>query len=125
MDTPNPQSSAPVNGTVVPKFDPKDKKENAVYAALSYVSVVSLVMLIMKKDSPFVQEHAKQGVILFLVEIAVWLIAAIIPFFGWFIIGPLANLLLLIVSVIGLAHAYQGEFWEIPVIGRYRSKINF
>ena len=116
--------SQPLHGTVVPHFDPKDTKENAVYAALSYVSVLSLVMLVAKKDSPFVQEHAKQGVLLFIAEVAIWILCAAIPVIGWFIIGPIGNLLMLIVSIIGFMKAIQGEFWEIPYIGKYRNKVN-
>jgi len=117
--------SQPVHGTVVPHFDPKDVKENTLYAALSYVSVLSLVMLVTKKDSPFVQEHAKQGVVLFIAEIIIWIVGMAIPVLGWFIIGPIGNLLMLVASIVGFVKAVQGEFWEIPYLGKYRSKVNF
>lgn len=115
----------PLHGTVVPHFDPKDVKENAIFAALSYVSILSVVMLVAKKDSPFVQEHAKQGVILFIVELVIWILSMAIPGIGWFIIGPLGNLFMLVVSIIGFVKAVQGEFWEVPYIGKYRNKVNF
>jgi uncharacterized membrane protein len=119
METPHA-----TQGTVIPKFDPKDVKENAIFAALSYVSVLSVVMLILKKDSKFVQEHAKQGVVLFFAEIIVYIVG-LFPVIGWFIVAPIGNLLALIVAIIGFIKAIQGEFWEIPLIGQYRSKVNF
>jgi len=43
----------------------KDVQDNKIMAALSYIWIVSVLMLLMKKDSPFVQQHARQGFVLF------------------------------------------------------------
>jgi len=118
MDTPTP-----VNGTVIPKFDPKDVEENKVLAAIAYIGVLCFVPLILKKDSKFATEHAKQGVVLFIAELAVWALG-MLPVIGWFIIGPVGSIIALIVSIVGFLKAISGEFWEIPGIGSYRNKIN-
>jgi uncharacterized membrane protein len=110
--------------TIALSFDPKDASENAIYAALSYVSVLSIVMLVLRKDSKFVQEHAKQGTVLFMMEIIVMVLGMAIPIIGWFIIAPIGHLLMLILSIIGFVKAIQGEFWEIPCIGKYRNRIS-
>jgi uncharacterized membrane protein len=39
-------------------------------AVLSYIGILCLIPLLMKKTSKFAQEHAKQGFVLFLFEIA-------------------------------------------------------
>ncbi len=117
METPN---AAPQT----PKFDPKDVAENNIYAALSYMSVLGVVMYLAKKDSKFVQEHAKQGVVLFVAEIAVYILG-IVPVIGWFIIAPIGNALAFIVALIAFIKAIQGEFWEIPLIGQYRNRVKF
>lgn len=122
MDTPNSAPSA-TPGTVVPKFDPKDVEANKLVAAISYISILSIVVLLTKKDSKFATEHAKQGAVLFGFEIIVYIIG-LMPYIGWFIIAPIGNLIALIVSIIGFIKALQGEFWEIPLIGKYRSKVN-
>ena len=48
-------------------------------AALSYLWLLSVVMLVVKKDDPFVLFHAKQGLVLFIASIVLWFI----PFLGW------------------------------------------
>ncbi len=118
MDTPNA-----TQGTVIPKFDPKDVSANSLVAALSYVGILSVIILLSKKDSKFTQEHAKQGVVLFGVEVLVWILGTV-PFIGWTIIAPIGNLVTLILSIICFIKAIQGEFWEIPGIGKYRNKVN-
>jgi fumarate reductase subunit D len=110
--------SEPMQGTVVPKFDPKDVEDHKVMAALSYIGFLCLVPLLTMRKSRFAQEHAKQGLLLFVV----WIVGSFIfwiPFVGW-----AALMVVFIVDVIAFAKCLMGEFWEIPVIGRYRSKIN-
>lgn len=110
--------------TVMPAFDKKDIDDNKIIALLSYIGILCLIPLLAKKDSKFCQEHAKQGFVLFLVEIAVYAIG-FVPVIGWFLIGPIGSILTLIVSIIGIIKVLQGEFWEIPVLGPYRKNINF
>lgn len=114
----------PMTGTVLPKFDPKDVEDNKILAAISYIGLLSVVVFLVAKKSPFAQEHAKQGVVLFVVELLVYVLG-LLPLIGWFIIGPIGSLVCLIVSVVGFIKALQGTFWEIPLIGSFRSKVNF
>ena len=109
-------------GTVIPKFDPKDIEENKAIAAIGYISILCLVPLILKKDSRFAYEHGKQGFVLFIAELIVWALG-LLPVIGWFIIGPIGTVLCIIVAIIALLKALNGEFWEIPYIGTYREKI--
>lgn len=108
----------------MPSFDKKDVEENSLVTALSYVGILCLVPLLLKKDSKFAQEHAKQGFILFLFEIAV-AVLGMVPIIGWMFIGPVGSLLALILAIVGIVNVFQGKFWEIPVLGAYRKKVNF
>ena len=105
----------------ITNFDPKDIEENKVLAAISYLGILVLIPLLMKKESKFVKEHAKQGLVLFIAEIVLWivdLIFAFIPVLGtiisiliWIVLVAIA-----IVSIIGLIYALQGKFWKIPLV---------
>lgn len=88
--------------------DPKDVADNKDLAALSYVWVLSLVVLFAKRESPFVQFHARQGAVLFGLSLVVWAM----PF-----VGKIAELLILALCIIGFLHAAQSEWREIPIIG--------
>jgi len=116
--------SEELKASVKPSFDKKDIEENKAIAAIGYVGILCLVPLFAKKDSKFAQEHGKQGFVLFIAWIAIWILG-MLPVIGWFIIWPLGMVCLGILSIIGLIKAIQGEFWEVPVIGQYRSKVNF
>lgn len=87
-------------------------------AALSYIGILCFVPLLAMRKSRFAQEHAKQGLILLIV----WIIGSFVfwvPFFGW-----AALMAVFVVDVVAFAKCLMGEFWEIPVIGQYRNKIN-
>ncbi|BAL80660.1 hypothetical protein [Caldisericum exile] len=102
-------------------FDPKDIEENKVLASLSYISILFIIPLLVKRDSKFCVEHAKQGLVLFLIEVALGIINWI-PIIGW-IIGSLGGIVLFVVSLLGFIYAIQGKFWKIP--GVYDLAQNF
>ncbi|MFA6447758.1 MAG: hypothetical protein WCW31_05945 [Patescibacteria group bacterium] len=99
-------------------FDSKDVEENKVIASLSYIWILFLVPLLTKKDSKFSKEHAKQGLILFIV----WIVTSLVIWIP--IIGQLLGLAILIVNIIAFVKCLMGEFWEIPLIGPLRNKFN-
>jgi uncharacterized membrane protein len=96
------------------EFDANDVQENKVFAALSYLGILVLIPLLLKKDSKFAMEHAKQGLVLFIMEMILWVVN-FIPVLGqilWVVVG----ILLFIVSLMGLVYALQGKFWKIPFV---------
>lgn len=96
----------------------RDVEENKTIAALSYAWILCLVPLLGKRDSKFAQFHAKQGLILFIVEIAAGLVM-------WFpVLGQLLMLALLIFSVMGIIKALNGEWWKAPYLYEWSKKIN-
>ena len=97
----------------------KDVEDNKSMAAIAYLWILFLIPLLAKKDSPFAQYHAKQGMILFIG----WVIAGFIfwlPFVGWIL-----DILLLILLIIGLVNALGGKMKPLPVIGGIAEKWNF
>lgn len=114
----------PLQATPVPVFDKKDIEDNRLIAAISYISLLCLIPLLLKKDSKFCQEHGRQGFIVFLLSV-VTCVLGWVPVLGWFVLAPLGSILVFIISVVGFVKALQGEFWEIPVIGKYRKQVNF
>lgn len=114
----NQSSPVPTESKKIINSDP-DTENNKTIACLSYVWILFLVPLLGKKDSPFAQHHAKQGAVLFITEV-------IASLFFWFpVLGQLLWLALIIVSVLGIVKALNGEKWEIPYIYDWSKKINF
>ena len=111
-----------MNASVMPTFDKKDVDENKLIACLSYIGILFLIPLLAKKDSKFCQENAKQGLVFFLTGIVLAVIS-MIPVLGW-IIGFFGWIILLIVGLVAIIKTLQGHFWEIPLVGKYRSSVN-
>jgi uncharacterized membrane protein len=93
-----------------------ETQENKLLAAISYLWIVSIIMLLIKKDSKFVQFHAKQGLVLFIAAI----ILMLIPGIGWIL-----NLLVVVAVVVGFIKALSGEYYKMPGISILAEKINF
>ncbi len=114
VQTPPAEPAAPAAaGSVgsVPGETPeqRDIRENKDIAAFSYLWIMSVIVYVLRRDSPFVRYHSKQAMILFLVSILVWLI----PY-----AGRLLALVLFGGMVMGFMAAAQGERRDIPIVGR-------
>lgn len=122
-EAPAPPPAAPsATPPVAPAPDQKDIEENKGITVLSYIGILCLVPLLAKKDSKFAQYHAKQGLVLFIAEVCTTVIT-IIPYLGW-IIG-LANILWLILLIMGIINVVNGQYKEIPLLGKFGAKFNF
>jgi uncharacterized membrane protein len=90
-----------------------------VTAALAYVFVLFLIPMA-KKESAFCQFHAKQGIVVFVIWIAVSLLAwiPVLNQFSW-----LAMLAINVLAIIAIVKTLGGEEWEIPYIGKYAKLI--
>lgn len=108
-------AATPVQDAPKSTFDAKDIADNKFVAALSYLGLLFLVPLLVKKDSPFAQFHAKQGLVLCIG----FFLFSFIPVLGW-----LASLALLIVDVIALVKTLSGESWEVPFVKDVVKKLN-
>lgn len=97
----------------------KDIEENSTIAALSYVWALCLIPLLFKRKSKLAQFHAKQGLLLFAIELLFWW------FFGIPIIGWALGLLVILLAILGVVNALSGNFWEMPFLGRYAKKLKF
>jgi uncharacterized membrane protein len=100
----------------------KPTGEQIVFGILAYLGILVLIPLLVKKDDDFVHFHAKQGLVMLIVWIAVWIVA-MVPFIGW-VLGSLLWLIVAIVSLIAIVKVLMGEKWEIPVVCTYADKLN-
>lgn len=99
----------------------KDIDENKLLAAVGYLGVLCLIPLLAKKDSAYCQFHGKQGLTIFIVWLVLW-VCNIIPTFGQ-LIWALGSVVLVVLIILGIVHALNGEEWELPVLGKYAKQI--
>jgi len=110
-------------------------EEGKGLAAIGYLGILFLVPLLAKKENAFCQHHAKQGAVLFAVEI----IGVIILFILGLILGHLgcagslvSSLLWLAfwvvcvgLSIWGLIMALKGVYWKMPILAPFAEKLKF
>ncbi|HLD10548.1 MAG TPA: hypothetical protein VJB89_00575 [Candidatus Nanoarchaeia archaeon] len=98
--------------------------DSKVFALISYLWVLFLIPLLIKKKDVFAHYHAKQGLMLFIAITIVWG-SAYIPVLGWFILGPLGGLFCIILWIFGIYNTLKEKKEPIPIIGRYAEKWEF
>lgn len=94
-------------------------KETA--GALSYVlgPVSGVIFLVLEKDA-FVRFHAMQSVVVFgSLFILQWVFGILIIFLP---LVPLVSVLSFVLWLVLIYKAWQGEEWEVPVLGKYARK---
>lgn len=98
-------------------FLPSDVEEGRLLAILAYIPFVCLISYFESKDgsNEFLQKHARQGIALFLIEIA-----AFLCFLLWEAVLFLAG----IVCIVSIVFVILGKFWEIPLIDKMVDKFN-
>ena len=112
----NYQQQAYVSGTG--PIDPNDIQQNKVMAVLAYFGFLFLIPLLAAPNSRYARFHTNQGLVLFLCEFALGIIA-FIPFIGW-IISTLGEIAAFVFFIIGVIHAANGEVKELPLIGKIK-----
>lgn len=100
-----------------------------ICAVLSYILIGLIWYLVDEsvKKNAFAKYHVKQGLVLLIFAIIVWIVDAIlmfIPVIGWLAIVIL-ELLLLVLVIIGIVNAINDKQAELPVIGKYANKFKF
>ncbi|MDD5551696.1 MAG: hypothetical protein PHI88_00840 [Candidatus Pacebacteria bacterium] len=103
-----------------PQAEPKKEGGDNMIAILSYIGILFLVPLLAAKDNEFAKYHAKQGLVLFIAEVATALIAWI-PFIGW-VVGLVAWITWLVLSIIGIVNVVGGKKKPLPIIGSLADK---
>lgn len=92
---------------MIQESEKKDIDQNRDVAAFSYFLILSWVILYTRKDSKFIQFHAKQASILFLFAILVTLLPSYFRYL---------NLITLALAITGLIQTNQGKWWQMPVV---------
>jgi len=94
-----------------------------VAGALSYLlgPITGVLFLVLEKESKFVRFHAMQSLITFGGLVVVNIVLGFIPILGWGL-GMLLGLVGVLLWVVLLVKAYQGEMYKLPYVGEIAEK---
>jgi uncharacterized membrane protein len=99
---------------VTPPAGGKDVEEGKATAWLSYLWLLWLVPLLAMKDNPFCKFHVKQGIVLSIMWVAVWIVGKV-PFIGGWIVRPVGGIILLVLAIMGIVNSLSGKYWKCPL----------
>jgi len=119
-------SGGPAATTSVPAQGMTDN----VAGMLAYVTIIPAIVFLVVAPynrNPFVRFHAFQNIFFCIAWIALWVVLSIfahIPFLGWLsiLLWPLIGLGGLILWIVLLLKANQGQKWKLPYIGDMAEK---
>lgn len=113
---PPPTGTTPPPGTVSPN--------RTIMLVLAYLGILAVIPLVVEKNDPEVQWHAKHGIVLLVCEVILAILIAIItnfvPFAGcvlW-LVWPL----ILILHIVLIVKAVNGQRLLIPGISEYADR---
>jgi len=98
-----------------------DLQDDRLISAIGYLGILCLLPLLLKKDSAFAQHHGKQGLVILIAWLALW-VGNIIPILGQ-IVWTLGTIALLVLIILGMVNALQGKMWDLPILGKYAKQI--
>jgi len=90
---------------------------------LAYLGILIIIPFLIARDDPFVKFHIKQGLLLVIVEIAVWVLGS--SMWQLWMLLNLVNLATLVFSIIGIVNVVQGNQKELPLIGGLAKNFSF
>ncbi|MFO7639070.1 MAG: DUF4870 domain-containing protein [bacterium] len=85
-------------------------------AWLSYLGILWLIPLLTMKDNSFAKWHAKQGIALDIVTVAMGIVMGILSFIViGLVIGPIGFAIIFVFRIIGLVKSLGGHYWKCPL----------
>ena len=106
--------------------NPSKKEKNTGMAIVAYI-IFFIPLLTEAKNDLFVKYHVKQGLVVFIGWIVMWIIGNFLGYgfyVGW-ILARLLNLFLFVLVIIGIINAIKGEKKPLPIIGKFAEKFKF
>lgn len=100
----------------------KEIQEGKIFALMGYLFGLCIIPLVLKKENKFVLFHAKQGLVIFVGEVAL-IVISVIPGLGPFIFR-IGFLLFGIASLFGIIQTLEGKYTKITIISDFADKIS-
>ena len=93
--------------------------DSNVAAALAYAMgwVTGAAFLLTERENRFVRFHALQSTLTFGALSIAWMVSLSIPIFGWILAFVVIPPLSIVLWLVLMFKAYQGEHFKLPVVG--------
>ncbi len=106
-----------------PTQEPVDN--TTLMSILAYIGILVLIPYFTAKENPIVKFHVRQGLVLLVPEILLWIASEMLWSSLLSPIFTLLNLGLLVLSVIGIINVLHKKQVPLPLIGQYAKHFDF
>lgn len=122
----NEQESPPPSPPPVTEQGGGESSNRSIMIVLSYLWILFLIPLLVDKDDPEVQWHAKHGLVLTVLEILIQVMLNVIVATGigcvFAIFIPLVFLAFAVIRVICIVKGLNGERFIVPGVSQYAER---
>ena len=122
MDTQKNDGASADAGASVGVSD-NTSNNKTIMAILAYLGILVIIPFLVEKKDAFVKFHIKQGAVLFVIEIVVWVLSTML--WQLWLVFNIVNLLTFILSIVGIVNVVQKREKELPVVGQFSKSFGF
>lgn len=90
---------------------------------LAYLGPLVIVSYIMAKEDPFVKFHIKQGLVLLVIGIIIWILNPM--FWSFWMLMRILHFIILILTIIGIINVVNGKEKQLPFVGQFSRYFSF
>ena len=101
----------------------ENTQKNTLMGILAYLGPLVIISYPMSKDDPFVKFHIKQGLVLLVISVVLWLLESMT--WRYLMIFNFVQLAIFILSVIGIVNVVQKKEKGLPLVGSFASYFTF
>ena len=91
-------------------------------SVLAYLGPLVIIPFLAAKNDLVVKFHIKQGLVLVVIELAVYLLSMMVWMFAP--IAMIVNLGVIVLSILGIVNVLQKKQVELPLVGQFGNKFN-
>ncbi len=107
----------PPTGNTTPPSGNGSVSTATVMGVLSYLGPLVVVSFLVSKDDPFVKFHIKQGLVLLVIEAALWVIQ--LMFWQLWPVTSILRIGVVVLAVLGIVNVVQNKQAELPLVGQF------
>lgn len=124
------QSTTPDQNSPTGQTTTSAPKRNTLMAILAYLGILIIIPFLMAKDDPFVKFHIKQGLVLVIIELVIYVLgmAMGIMWLMFFPVMKVVNIIhfaLIVFSITGIVNVVQGQEKKLPLVGHLADNFTF
>ncbi len=97
--------------------------KNLFLAICAYVGPLVILSFLFGKENSFVKFHTKQGLVLFSIELILWLFGTM--FYSMWGLVHLVNIFTFVLSIVGIVNVIRKKEKELPFIGHLSKNFKF